>query len=101
MIIYELSRLSKLDLEEIWVWTLDNFSENQADYYIENLIYKIEKLCKHLENEIVIEQQFLDYKFILYQSHYIFYLRTSENKISIVRILHQNRNITRILKNHS
>ena len=101
MIIYELSRLSKLDLEEIWVWTLDNFSENQADYYIENLIFKIENHCKHLESEIVIEQQFLDYKIIIYQSHYIFYLRTSENKISIVRVLHQNRNITRILKNHS
>ena len=101
MIIYELSKLSKLDLEEIWVWTLDNFSENQADYYIENLIYKIEEYCKHLENDIVIEQHFLDYKYVFYQSHYIFYLKTSENKISIVRILHQNRNITRILKNHS
>lgn len=101
MIIYELSRLSKLDLEEIWVWTFDNFSENQADYYIENLINKIQKHCKYLENEIVIEQHFLEYKYIIYQSHYIFYLRTSENKISIVRILHQNRNITRILKNHS
>ncbi|CAM3640385.1 type II toxin-antitoxin system RelE/ParE family toxin [Flavobacterium gelidilacus] len=101
MIIYELSRLSKLDLEEIWVWTLDNFSINQADYYIENLIYKIEEHCKHLDNKIVVEQHFLDYKYVLYQSHYIFYLKTSENKISIVRVLHQNRNITRILKNHS
>lgn len=54
--------------------------------------------CFDLEKDIVVEQTFLNYNYFTFKSHYIFYLRNSEHKISIVRILHGNRNFNRILK---
>ena len=90
MINYEITKNAVFDIEEIWFWTIENFSEKQAEIYHLDL----ETVIKNL----VIENSFEQYNFIRHKSHYIFYIHTSEEKIKIVRILHQNRNFTKFLK---
>ena len=42
---YILSKEAKIDLQNIWVYTLENWSIEQADRYINLIIDEIEYLC--------------------------------------------------------
>jgi toxin ParE1/3/4 len=95
---YIISNKAKNDLIEIWSWTNENFSEEQADTYYFKMLDKISQLTFELDRAIAFEQEIYKYNFIRFKSHYIFYIHNSEEKIKIVRILHQNRNFTKFLK---
>ncbi|MCY7421346.1 MAG: type II toxin-antitoxin system RelE/ParE family toxin [Chitinophagaceae bacterium] len=80
------------DLEEIWLYTFQTWSLEQADRY-QNLIYKeIEFLagkpasgkdCSHMRK---------DYRSAKIRSHLIFY-KYSSSEIEIIRILHESMDI--------
>ena len=85
------------DLSEIWNYTVDNWSENQADKYYELLI----EACKELAAKPslgyhydLISKNILGYKT---GKHIIFYRVLSENEIEIIRILHEMMDLERRL----
>ncbi len=98
MITYEISKNAKFELEDIWFWTIENFSEKLAENYHFSIEIAIRNLCVDLEKKIVVENQFEQFNYIRHKSHYIFYVHQSEEKIKIIRILHQNRKFTKFLK---
>jgi len=87
---YILTNKAVKDLTNIWNYTFDNWSEIQADKYYKMLI----KNC-----QIIAENPYTgkNYEAILtglrghkIGRHIIFYSIENENKILIIRILHEN-----------
>lgn len=80
------------DLEEIWLYTFQNWSLEQADRY-HALIYKeIEFLATKPETGKDYTHIRKGYRSAKVKSHYIFY-KYSISEIEVIRILHQNMDI--------
>lgn len=80
------------DLEEIWLYTFQTWSLEQADRY-HNLIYKeIEFLSGKPESGKDLKHIRKGYRSSRIKSHFIFY-KYSASEIEIVRILHENMDI--------
>ena len=90
MLNYFLSNKAVEDLSKIWDYTYDTWSENQADTYYNRLI----NFCKDISDNPKIGKNYneIDPTILGYHAnhHIIFYRITTENKIEIVRILHEN-----------
>jgi toxin ParE1/3/4 len=85
------------DLEEIWVYTLQTWSLEQADRY-QLLIYaEIEFLATKPASGKDGNHIRKDYRFAKVKSHLIFYTYSS-SEIVIVRILHESMDIPNRLK---
>lgn len=77
------------DLSEIWNYTVDNWSENQADKYYELLISACNELSAKPSlgnNYNQINKEILGYRV---GKHVVFYRILSENEVEIIRILHE------------
>lgn len=92
---YRLSPLAEADLEDIWFYTLERWSLNQADKYIRDLISTFEDLAAsrvHGRNATVREG---------YLKHacgsHVIYFRDRGDWLEIVRILHGARDVERHL----
>ena len=77
------------DLNDIWYYTFEKWSENQADKYYATIKFA----CKGIgENpEIGKEYSGISRNLLGLKSgkHIIFYHLTSENEIEVIRILHE------------
>jgi toxin ParE1/3/4 len=85
------------DLEEIWDYTVETWSENQAEIYYSLLIDS----CQELANKPnlgksyeVVEKNVLGFKS---GQHIIFYRIVTEIEIEVVRILHGMMDIKKLL----
>ena len=89
---YELSKVAEKDLEEIWIYTFETWSNKQADKYINAIIQKIQLICKNPE----IGRQLInikpDHRMLKINFHLIIY-KFEANKIKIDRVLHQRMEI--------
>lgn len=91
---YKISKLAIQDLENIWLYTFENWSLEQADRYFNLIIDEIEYLAQNPDSGN-------DFSFIRkgyfrskIKSHYIFYRIDKKNKfLEIIRILHQSMDI--------
>ena len=87
---YFLSNKAVEDLSNIWNYTYEVWSENQADKYYELLI----NFCKEISESPKIGKNYdkIDKNIWGCQAshHIIFYRIIEKNKIEIVRILHKN-----------
>jgi len=85
---YKLTRKSINDLSDIWNYTFDNWSENQADSYYNKILSDCQAIADNPElgknYEKIIESLF-GYKT---GKHIIFYRRITNNSVEITRILH-------------
>jgi toxin ParE1/3/4 len=84
----KLSRLAELDLEEIWLYTFETWSLQQANFYQDNLYLGLNELCHNARyGKIVMidNRKFYYYKIA---HHYIFY-NEQENVLFVYRILHE------------
>lgn len=80
------------DLEEIWFYTFQSWSLEQADRY-HSLIYKeIEFLASKPESGRDFNHIREGYRSSKVKSHFIFY-KYSLSEIEIIRILHENMDI--------
>jgi toxin ParE1/3/4 len=80
------------DLEEIWLYTFQTWSLEQADRY-HGLIYKeIEFLAGKPGSGKDFNHVRKDYRASKVKSHFIFY-KYSSTEIEIIRILHENMDI--------
>jgi len=96
---YKLTKKAVQDLSQIWNYTFDNWSENQADKYYEELINH----CSNIANEPQVGKQ---YDFLIeglrgskVNKHIIFYRRITDEEIEVERILHERMDLkTRLTK---
>ena len=85
---YHLTNKAVEDLADIWNYTFDEWSENQADKYYLLLLDSCQEVAenpnigKHYDN---ITKKLLGYKS---NEHILFYQIISNSEIEIIRILH-------------
>ncbi|TPV33835.1 type II toxin-antitoxin system RelE/ParE family toxin [Paucihalobacter ruber] len=91
---YKISREAHLDLENIWLYTFENWSKEQADRYINLIIDEIEYLAEHPDSGQNYENIRKGYFRSRIKSHFIFYKNNHKiSKIEVIRILHQRMDI--------
>lgn len=91
---YRISKLASVDLENIWVYTYENWSVEQADRYFNLIMDEIEYLAAHPYSGSDYTTVRKGYRRSQIKSHYIFYKINSKNQqIEIVRILHQRMDV--------
>lgn len=89
---FVISKKAVADLEEIWLYTFENWSVSQADRY-HNLIFdEISYICKNSTAGKSMEHVRKGYRASKVKSHLIFY-RVLNNTIEIIRILHERMDI--------
>ncbi len=81
------------DLSEIWIYTVDAWSENQADKYY----FMILDACQELADGKVIGKNYfeIDSEILGFRTgqHIVFYRKISVEEIEITRILHAQMDI--------
>jgi toxin ParE1/3/4 len=90
---YRISRQAEQDLEDIWVYTAQN-DEVAADLVIANILDKFPMLAKFPDMGKKRDDLLKGLRSFPVKPYLIFYNRTS-NRIEIVRVLHQSRDIER------
>lgn len=91
---YILSKAASIDLEEIWVFTMENWSREQADNYYNLLLDDIVNLCLNPSLGQNYEHVRAGYRRLKSQSHFIFYrINLAKNQLEVIRILHQQMDI--------
>lgn len=81
------------DLERIWIYTAKHWSLKQADRYYKLIIDEIEFVADHFMSGKSLEHLKHGYRSTIVKSHIIFYKKAEDDKVEIVRILHQRMDI--------
>jgi toxin ParE1/3/4 len=89
---YFFSKKAVVDLEEIWLYTVDKWSVAQADRYYKLIIDEIDYICKNNNTGKSMDEVRKGYRATKVKSHLIFY-RVVDNTIEIIRILHERMDI--------
>jgi toxin ParE1/3/4 len=82
------------DIEEIWLFTYENWSLEQADRYINLIFDEIEYLANNPNSGRDFNHVRKNYRYSKVKSHIIFYRYIDNQKnIEVIRILHQRMDI--------
>lgn len=83
---------ASIDLESIWDYTFDTWSQRQADKYYHDLIEAFEFLCENPAAGKSAEHLRKGYLYYKVNSHLIFYTVTNK-ELDVIRILHEQMDI--------
>ncbi len=95
---YKLTNKAVDDLANIWNYTFDNWSENQADKYYYMLLENCSEVANNPEsgkNYSAVTENLLGFKA---GSHIIFYRKIDEIEVEIIRILHEQMDLKNRIK---
>ncbi|MDQ2720887.1 MAG: type II toxin-antitoxin system RelE/ParE family toxin [Bacteroidota bacterium] len=95
---YRISQKAIEDLANIWLYTKEAWSVEQADRYYNLIIDEIEYLTHNFQSGKSMEHVKEGYRAAKVKSHLIFYRKFNEDVIEIIRILHQKMDIENRLK---
>tara|TARA_Y100000588_G_C13837342_1_gene746239 strand:- start:11 stop:310 length:300 start_codon:yes stop_codon:yes gene_type:complete len=95
---YRISQQAIEDLENIWIYTLKKWSKEQANRYYNLIIEEIEFVADNFMIGKSAEQTRKNYRVTKVKSHLIFYRKTENSIIEIIRILHERMDIPGRLK---
>ena len=91
---YKISKQAEIDLENIWLYTFEEWSIDQADYYFDLIMDEIEYISKNPKTGEDYNEIRKGYFRSRVKSHFIFYkINLKEENIEIIRILHQQMDI--------
>lgn len=91
---YKISKQAEIDLEKIWLYTFEEWSIDQADYYFDLIMDEIEYISKNPKTGEDYNEIRKGYFRSRVKSHFIFYkINLKEENIEIIRILHQQMDI--------
>ncbi|WP_268225550.1 type II toxin-antitoxin system RelE/ParE family toxin [Sinomicrobium oceani] len=91
---YRISQEANRDIENIWLYTFENWSLEQADRYFNLVMDEIEYLAEHPESGKDYDQIRKGYFRSRIKSHFIFYkINEKKKEVEIIRILHQRMDI--------
>jgi toxin ParE1/3/4 len=91
-LLYTISKKAVSDLEEIWLYTVEKWSVDQADRYYNLIFDEIHYICKNRSAGKPMEHVRKGYRASKVKSHLIFY-RIRNNTIEVIRILHEQMDI--------
>lgn len=95
---YILSKKALSDLRSIWNYTVETWSEEQADIYYQNLVQSFELIAKRPDSAgHSYENVRSGYRGCHSGRHIIFYRILKDGKVRIVRILHERMDFGRRL----
>ena len=89
---YFISKKAISDVEEIWLFTAEKWSFEQADRYYNLIFEEINYICKNPESGKLMENVRKGYRASKVKSHLIFY-RVKDDRVEIIRILHERMDI--------
>lgn len=90
---YIISEKALEDLNNIWVYTAENWSIEQANRYYNLIIDEIEYVSENFEATKDFGNIRKNYKFSKVKSHLVFYKKTENTELEVVRILHERMDI--------
>ena len=90
---YRISEQAINDLNDIWFYTLNKWSKEQADRYYDLIIGEIEFISDNFLTGKSAEQTRKNYRVTKIKSHLIFYRKIENDIVEVVRILHQRMDI--------
>ena len=90
---YIISEKALEDLNNIWIYTAENWSVEQANRYYNLIVDEIEYVSENLENAKDFKNVRKNYKFSKVKSHLVFYKKTENTEMEVVRILHEKMDI--------
>ncbi len=94
---YKLTNLAEQDLIKIWDYTVNEWSVNQAEKYIDGLISSFEGLGEGKVKAKNVSSVRMGYKKALYGKHYIFFRISPDDIVEIIRVLHISMDVERHL----
>src|SRR5690606_1327253 len=91
---YKISNEAKSDIEKIWLYTLENWSFEQAERYFDLMMDEIEYIAENPNSGENFSNLRKGYLRTRMKSHFIFYkINLKQNEVEIIRILHQRMDI--------
>ena len=90
---FKLTNEAVKDLEEIWIYTYQNWSVEQADRYYNLIIDEIEFLSSNPLSGRSMDYIKEGYRVSKVKSHLVFYKIITNAAIEIIRILHQRMDV--------
>ena len=90
---YLISEKANQDIEDIWLYTYENWSPEQADRFYNLILDEIEFIADNFESGKSVDYIKNGYRTSVVKSHIIFYRKSESNIIEIVRVLHQKMDI--------
>ena len=95
---YSLTKEAVKDLEEIWFYTFEKWSVEQADRYYNLIMDEIGFIASNPLLGRSIDYIKQGYRSSMVKSHVVFFTMHDDGTILIVRILHQSMDIENSLK---
>jgi toxin ParE1/3/4 len=93
---FEISKLALEDLDNIWEYTVEQWSKEQANKYYNEIFSAIDKICDNSDIGKAIDEIKKGHKRTNVKFHMIIY-KIKESTIYIDRILHQRMDIEKNL----
>lgn len=92
---YRLSPLAESDLEDIWLYTFRQWSLEQADTYHRKLMEAVEGLAcgQNVRQRSTVREGYWKYPV----GRHVIFFRTSEKFLDVIRILHEEMDISQHL----
>ena len=90
---YSISEKANQDIENIWLYTFENWSLEQADRYYNLILDEIEFISENFESGKSADYIKKGYRSSIVKSHIIFYKKSRRNIVEIIRVLHQKMDI--------
>jgi len=90
---YRISEKAVEDLENIWTYTFQKWSIEQADRYYSLIINEIEFITKNFTTGKSMDHIKKGYRASIVKSHLIFYRKSQDNQVEVIRILHQRMDV--------
>ena len=94
---YKLSKAAEEDIADIWRYTLQRWSQIQADIYYNLLIDKLELIASNPDVGINVSHIRAGYYRLQVKSHFIFYRLSVQHEVEIIRVLDQKMDYEHIL----
>lgn len=90
---YIISEKALEDLNNTWIYTAENWSVDQANRYYNLIVDEIE----YVSENFLLTKDFgnvrKSYKFSKGKSHLVFYKKTENTEMEVIRILHERMDI--------
>lgn len=90
---YIISEKAIEDINNIWIYTAENWSVEQADRYYNLIIDEIEYIVINLDMASDFGKIRKSYRYSKVKSHLIFFKKNKTDEIEVVRVLHERMNI--------
>ena len=90
---YIISEEAIEDINNIWMYTAENWSTGQADRYYNLILDEIEYITDNFESARDMGKVRKNYRYSKIKSHLIFFKKHNDKTIEVVRVLHERMDI--------